>query len=141
MTIDPAILTEYLARVPDWHLTKRHRSRLAKLIPICDSLPEVTLLRFGDYHLGFQIRKKTFAYFLNSHHDDDITCICCKSTLARQAKLMKSDPKRYLKPAYLGPSGWVSLRMDLAAFDLAEARVLLTSAYKLQAPKKLAESI
>jgi hypothetical protein len=50
-------------------------------------------------------------------------------------------PTRYSVPAYLGPSGWVSLRLDLKAVDWDEATELLFAAYRLQAPKRLADAV
>jgi phosphoribosylglycinamide formyltransferase-1 len=134
-------LNDYIARIPDWRLPARIRQRLTRLVKLAESLPETGMTPFGDRHLGLQVRKKTFAYFLNSHHDDDIVCMCFKSTLDRQRSLIKRDSKHYCIPAYLGPSGWVSVRLDRASLDWDTARDLLTSAYKLQAPKRILEAL
>lgn len=118
----------------------RTEQRLKRLVAIATALPEAVVEPYYDHHV-FRVRKKTFAYFLNNHHGDGIVCICCKSTVERQQELIFRDPARYLIPAYLGPSGWVSLRMDLKAVDWNAATELLFDAYRRQAPKRLAAEV
>ena len=50
---------------------------LHKVTQICAALPAATCERMGG-HAKFLVAKKTFAYFLNSHHSDGIISICCK---------------------------------------------------------------
>ena len=121
-------------------MTKQDRSRYAKLVSLCEGLPEVKSEPYGD-HTKFTVRKKTFAYYLHNHHDDGIVAVCCKNTLAEQGRLISLVPELYLIPAYLGPSGWVSLRMDQPKIDWDEVSELVLAAYKLQAPKKLVEGM
>jgi hypothetical protein len=49
----------------------------ARLVAICRALPEVT--SSGDQHLSFRVRNKTFAYYLDDHHGDGRTALCCKA--------------------------------------------------------------
>lgn len=121
-------------------MASRMEQRLKRLAAIATVLPEAVVEQYHDHHV-FRVRKKTFAYFLNNHHDDGIVCICCKSTVERQQELIFRDPTRYLIPAYLGPSGWVSLRMDLKTVDWNAATELLFDAYRKQAPKRLAAEV
>lgn len=120
--------------------TARQAQRLKRLIAIASALPEAVALPDHDHH-AFRIRKKTFAYYLNDHHGDGVACACFKSTLERQQELVFRDPASYLIPAYLGPSGWVSLRLDLKAVDWDAVAELLFAAYRMQAPKKLAAEV
>jgi hypothetical protein len=113
--------------------------RLAQLLGICEALPEVDIS--GDQHVALRIRKKTFAYFLDDHHGDGIVSICCKSTFARQQELVSRHPDRYYVPDYVGPKGWVALRLDLPEIDWEEVASLVFAAYRLQAPRRLAEQI
>lgn len=117
--------------------TARQSQRLKRLIAIASSLPEAIAEPYHDHHV-FRVRKKTFAYYLNDHHGDGIVCVCCKATVEKQQELVFRDPARYLIPAYLGPSGWVSLRLDLKAVDWDAVTELLYAAYRMQAPKRLA---
>lgn len=113
--------------------------RLERLLGICEGLPEIEVS--GDQHVAFRIRKKTFAWYLDDHHGDGIVAICCKSTLARQAELVARHPDRYYVPDYVGPKGWVALRLDRKSVDWDEVAALLFAAYRLQAPRRLAEQV
>jgi hypothetical protein len=95
----------------------------------------------GDQHLTFRIRKKVFAYYLDDHHGDGLVSISCKSTLDRQAELVGRHPDRYYVPDYVGPRGWVALRLDLPEVDWDEVAALVFAAYCIQAPRRLAEQV
>jgi predicted DNA-binding protein (MmcQ/YjbR family) len=41
-------------------------------------------------------------------------------------------------PAYIGPRGWVALRLDIGKIDWDEVAELVAGSYRLAAPKKLA---
>ncbi len=119
--------------------SSRDRDRLAKLLGICEALPEIDV--WGDQHLAFRIRGKTFAWYLSDHHGDGIVSICCKATPEHQGKLVARDPERYYVPSYVGPKGWVALRLDLPRIDWGEVAKLLFDAYRLQAPRRLAAQV
>jgi phosphoribosylglycinamide formyltransferase-1 len=52
--------------------------------------------------------------------------------------LAEAQPRRFYLPAYIGPRGWVALRLDVGKVDWDEVRELLLSSYALIAPKRLA---
>jgi hypothetical protein len=114
--------------------------RLARLLGIAEALPEIDITPHGD-HQAFRVRKKTFAYFHDNHHGDGLVAICCKSSLDRRDELVARYPGRYYVPAYLGPRGWVALRIDLPEIDWDEVADLLFTAYRLQAPRRLADQV
>ena len=111
--------------------------RLAKLTKLCLALPEATRRDAGD-HAGFMVRKKVFAYYLNDHHGDGKVALCAKLALGENADRVAADPARFYLPAYIGPRGWVALRLDMGAVDWDEAAELLHESYRLVAPKRLA---
>jgi phosphoribosylglycinamide formyltransferase-1 len=111
--------------------------RLARLTEICLALPEASRLDQGQ-HASFLVRKKTFAYFLDNHHGDGIVSVCCKVPLGENADLAASDPARFYLPAYIGPRGWVGLRLDVGKIDWSEVAGLVAGSYRLVAPKRLA---
>ncbi len=113
--------------------------RLSQVLRIAAELPEADVS--GDHHLAFRIRKKTFAYYQDDHHGDGIVCVCCKSTFEIQRDLAGRHPERYFVPPYVGAQGWVALRLDGAEVDWGEVAGLLLAAYKLQAPRRLADAI
>lgn len=112
--------------------------RLSRLTKICLGLPEATCERSGR-HAMFRVRKKTFAYFLSDHHGDGIVSVCCKMALGENEEIVKGDPERFYLPAYVGPRGWVALRLDRGRIDWKEVSELVAGSYQLVASKKLAE--
>ena len=115
----------------------REDSRLIRLTRICLALPEATREIMGK-HAGFKVRKKTFAYFPDDHHGDGIVCVTCKVMPGDNVALSKSNPERYFVPAYVGPRGWVALRLDVGEIDWDEVTELVADSYRRIAPKRLA---
>ncbi len=111
-------------------------SRLVRLTSICVALPEATRRCKGD-HASFLVRKKTFAYYLQNHHGDGIVAVTCKVLPGDNVRLVASDPVRFYLPAYIGPKGWVALRLDLEEIDWDEVRELVVHSYLRTAPKRL----
>jgi predicted DNA-binding protein (MmcQ/YjbR family) len=108
----------------------------ARVEAICLALPEAT--RQGGQQLVFRVRGRTFAYYLDDHHRDGRTALCCKAAPEENAELVASDPERFYLPSYVGPKGWVSLRLDLGSVDWDEVAELVLDSYRLVAPKRLA---
>ena len=114
--------------------------RLARLTKICLALPETTRECCGQ-HADFHVRKKTFAYFLNDHHGDGMVAVACKVLPGDNAALAAANPERFYLPAYIGPKGWVALRLDVGHVDWEEVAELVGTSYRLVAPKRLAALI
>ena len=89
---------------------------------------------------GFFVRGgKFFAYFQQNHHGDDITALLVKASgVEEQAQLIENDPDRYYRPAYLGASGWVGIRLDTGTTDWAHIEDWLNRSWQASAPKRLA---
>jgi hypothetical protein len=114
--------------------------RLARLSRVCLALPEATRALTGK-HATFRIRGKTFAYFLDDHHGDGIVGLNCRAPWGEPRALVEGDPERFYFPAYLGPRGWIGLRLDVAKVDWEEVRDLVTDSYLRVAPKRLAAQV
>jgi predicted DNA-binding protein (MmcQ/YjbR family) len=114
--------------------------RLNRLSKICLALPEASRQDLGS-HASFSIGKKTFAYFLNDHHGDGIVSIACKVLPGENTALVAAQPNRFYLPAYIGPRGWIALRLDRGVTDWKEVGELVLGSYCLIAPRKLAASI
>ena len=110
--------------------------RLARMSEICLALPEATREDTGR-NTTFRVRRKPFAYFLDNHHGDGIVGLCCKVLPGDNHALIQSDPTRFYMPAYVGPRGWVGLRLDVGEVDWEEVSELLRHSYLLLAPKSL----
>ena len=52
--------------------------------------------------------------------------------------MIRAHPDRFYMPAYIGPRGWVGLRVDVSKVDWEEVAELLAGSYQLVAPKRLA---
>jgi hypothetical protein len=111
--------------------------RLARLTKICLALPEAKRECSGS-HAAFRVRKKVFAYFLNDHHGDGIVSVCAKVLPSDNTALIAAQPARFYMPAYIGPRGWVALRLDRGAIDWKEVAELVAGSYQITAPKRLA---
>jgi hypothetical protein len=110
--------------------------RLVRLTKICLALPESTRECHG-LHAAFRVRKKIFAYFLNDHHGDGIVAVTCKVLPGDNTALAAASPERFYLPAYIGPKGWVALRLDKGDIDWDEVSELVTGSYRMVAPKRL----
>jgi hypothetical protein len=116
------------------------RGRLDKLSHICLSLPRAVREDKGS-HSAFTVSKKVFAYFLNDHHGDGIVGLWCKVLPGDNARLIAANPQKFYMPAYVGPRGWVGLRLDGRTVDWAEVKELVRGSYAQTAPKSLARIV
>ena len=98
------------------------------------ALPGAECEKKGD-HAIFRVKKKVFAYFLNSHHGDGIVSICGKTLPGDHTALVASAPKKFYLPAYIGPRGWVGLRLDVGKIDWEEVGELLKGSYMMTVPR------
>ncbi len=116
------------------------QDRLDALTKICLALPETRREDKGS-HAAFLVGKRTFAYYLNNHHGDNIISVSCKVLPGENSSLVESDPRRFYLPAYIGSRGWIGLRMDLPKLNLSEVKELILGSYLQLAPKRLASLV
>ena len=114
---------------------------LARLRALALALPEAAeRLSHGSpgFHIG--AKGKFFAYFWHNHHGDGETAVHVKTSgLDEQAMLIEADPETYYRPPYLGPSGWVAIRLDAEEVDWDRVADRLAYSWELVAPKRLLE--
>ncbi|MEM1022787.1 MAG: MmcQ/YjbR family DNA-binding protein [Myxococcota bacterium] len=79
--------------------------------------------------------KKTFAAFHDGSYDEGRVGVWIKAPDGVQAELVGLDPQRFYRPKYLGPKGWVGVRLD-ADVDWDEVQELLVQGYRTVAPKR-----
>lgn len=109
--------------------------RRKRLVALCEGLPGATAERAGAEHLAFKAGKKIFAYYAYDHHGDGRIALLCKAPPGEQGRLVDEDPERYFVPPYVGPRGWVGLRLDTPRVDWRTVKNLLSVAYVLTARK------
>ncbi len=107
---------------------------LGRLRTLCLALPEATETAEG--RPAFRVRQKTFAMYMENHHGDGRVALWCKAAPGVQESLVQSDPERYFVPPYVGPQGWIGIRLE-GAVDWDTVAGLVVEGYRLQAPKRL----
>jgi hypothetical protein len=114
------------------------REALRRLTEICLALPETTA-EVEAPHATFRARKKVFAYFLDNHHGDGIIGACLKGDKRANAMLVRDEPGRFFSPAYIGPRGYLGVRLDLKRVDWKDVSRRVEASYRLVVlPKKKA---
>jgi hypothetical protein len=112
-------------------------SPLERLRGICLGLPEAHEVEaWGEP--TFRVRNKLFAMYADAdtHHGRGIAGVWVKSTHVNQDLLLRADPARFFLPPYVGPSGWIGVRLD-GKPDWDTISELLRDGYRLIAPRKL----
>jgi len=84
---------------------------LAKVRAVALALPGVTERPSHGMPAWF-VGKKQFLHFTNDHHGDGRLALWCAAPDGVQAMLVEADPDGYFVPPYVGPSGWVGVRLD-----------------------------
>ena len=102
----------------------------------CLALPEAEEKEaWGD--ATFRVRDKIFAMVKTG---DGRISVWCKAPPGSQRVLVGADPETFFVPPYVGPKGWVGMRLDSRP-DWKEVSALVTRSYRLIAPKRLAAQV
>ncbi len=114
---------------------------LQKVRAICLALPESDE-RLSHGSPGFFITKgKFFAYFWHDHHGDGETIVIVKTSgFEEQAMLIEADPDAYYAPPYMGPSGWIAIRLDRPDTDWERVADRIAASWAMIAPRRLIEA-
>ena len=109
---------------------------LDRLRAICLALPEaIETETWGEP--TFRVRNKIFAM---ENSDDGRSSVWCKAPPGSQMVLVGADPERFFVPPYVGPKGWVGMRLDRRP-NWSEVAALVKRSYGLVAPKRLASLV
>jgi predicted DNA-binding protein (MmcQ/YjbR family) len=104
-----------------------------RLGAICEQLPEVEMRPFGGHIApAWRVRDKIFC----GTSQTDRPWMNVKGAPGAQQALVASDPERFFVPKYVGPKGWVAVRLD-GRPDRDEIAELVEESYRLIAPKRL----
>jgi hypothetical protein len=114
--------------------------RLVRLTKLCLRLPEAARELVAG-HARFDVRDKTFVWYLDDHHGDGIVAVSCKMARDENREVAALDPARFYLPAYMAHRGWIALRLDLPKIDWKEVEELVTESYRLVAPKRLSSRV
>jgi phosphoribosylglycinamide formyltransferase-1/phosphoribosylamine--glycine ligase/phosphoribosylglycinamide formyltransferase/phosphoribosylformylglycinamidine cyclo-ligase len=110
---------------------------LERIRALCLAMPESSE-RVSHGIPAFDVAGRMFAYFRHDHHCDGRTVVCVKTAgRDEQEMLIEADPDLYSWPAYIGPSGWISLDLAREDTDWGHVRERLRTSYRLAAPRRL----
>ena len=109
------------------------RSAIQRVRAICLALPEAEERPFGGHTApAFRVRDKLFVMT-----SEDATSMTMKAPKGAQPILVASEPERFFVPKYVGPKGWVGVRLDLRQQpDWDEMAEMIAESYCLTAPKR-----
>ncbi|MBA3837548.1 MAG: MmcQ/YjbR family DNA-binding protein [Sphingomonas sp.] len=118
------------------------QAALARVRDICLALPlGAERLSHGSPGFFIDIGKnggKFFAYFWHNVHGRAVTAVILKTSgFEEQGMLVEMDPDRYFVPPYLGPSGWVGMRIDSAEPDWDRVADRISASWAMVAPRRL----
>ena len=104
-----------------------------RLRAVCLALPEAEEREtWGDPTWG--VREKIFAM---EKRGDGRVSVWLKAPPGAQEVLIAADPSRFFAPPYVGPKGWIGIRLD-ARPDWDEVAALVSRSFRLTTPKRLA---
>ena len=110
-------------------------SPLARLRRICLAFEGAHEVEAWDAPT-FRVKNKIFAMFSesdNTHHPG-VPAVWIKSTPVNQEFLLQAKPRRHFKPPYVGPSGWIGVKLN-GRVNWRDVEELLLEAYEMTAPK------
>lgn len=111
-------------------------SPVARIRAIAMALPEAEERPFGGHTTpAFRVRDKFFVML-----NEDGSEMNVKAPEGVQGILVASDPERFYVPRYVGPKGWVGVRLGAGA-NWDEVAEMITESYCLIAPKRLAAQV
>lgn len=122
------------ARVPKKDHSAAAEDHLRRVRRLCAALPGTTeKLSHGEP--TFFVAKKVYAMFVNNHHDDGRVAVWIPTPPGLQATLIKTGPKKFFRPPYVGVRGWVGIELEQISEE--ELAFHICEAWRLIAPKKL----
>ena len=93
---------------------------------ICLSIPN-TVEKVAHAEPTWRVGGRMFAS-LSDHHHDDRVGVWLNAPEGAQAMLIDTDPGRFFRPPYVGPSGWVGVWLDVPDVDWEELKMLVDQA-------------
>jgi predicted DNA-binding protein (MmcQ/YjbR family) len=115
------------------------RTPIDRLRAICLALPEASeKIAWGEP--TWRVKGKLFAQLDNHHHGADHLAVWLPAPLGEQESLVFLDPQRFFRPPYVGPRGWVGVRID-GRPDWKLVASLVQQAYREVAPPRLREAV
>lgn len=113
---------------------------LDRLRALCLAQPRAAEKLSHGMPVFFIDKGKTFAWFIHNHHGNGITAVAVKTSGAdEQAMLVEAEPELFYRPAYLAPSGWIGLRLDVPVTDWSQVEARIEQSWAYAATPRLRE--
>jgi hypothetical protein len=115
-------------------LPPRLAAAVERLRKICLALPDATeKIAWGEatWRAG-----KIFAQMDTFHHGTDHVAVWLPARDGLQQELVAEDPVQFFVPPYVGPKGWIGVRIDRKP-DWNVVAGLVADAYRVVAPPAL----
>jgi predicted DNA-binding protein (MmcQ/YjbR family) len=109
---------------------------LERLRALCLALPEANERVSHGEPTWFAGKGKVFAMLDNHHHGARHLAVWLPQPPGGQEALIAADPKRFFRPPYVGPSGWVGVVLDTRP-DWRMLAGLIEQAFRHVATRKL----
>jgi hypothetical protein len=111
-----------------------YEQQVERVRRICLALPG-TWEKLSHGEPTFFAGKKVFAMCSINHHNDGHIAVTIPAAIGIQAMLIEKDPKKFYRPPYVGPAGWVGI--ELPKVSDKELALHLQEAWRLIAPPKI----
>ena len=106
---------------------------------VCLSFPETEeVISYGSPDL--RVRGKTFASYVVNHHGDGRVSLWLNAPTGSQDHYVKSEPKFFFVPQYVGPRGWLGVHLN-KGLSWQRVASLVRQAYEKVAPASLAKTL
>jgi len=112
------------------------RPELARARAICMAFPDTTERLSHGTPTWFAGGKRQFVQYWDDHHSDGRVALWCRAPDGAQAALVAEDPGRFFVPPYVGPAGWLGVRLDVDV-DWDEIAAIAEDAWRQAAPARL----
>ena len=114
---------------------------LPRLRAICLALPGAHEVEAWDAPT-FRVKNKLFAMYSaasDTKHSGGRPGVWLKAAPGNQQLMVRDRPDRFFVPPYVGPSGWIGVRLDKRP-SWKEVTELVEESWRLIAPAKLRKS-
>ncbi len=89
---------------------------------------------------NFRVGGKTFASYVVNHHGDGRVALWLNSPAGAQDHYIRSQPRYFFVPPYVGPRGWLGVHLD-KGLSWERIAALVRQAYEKSAPRSIAQSL
>jgi hypothetical protein len=113
-----------------------YEEALKRIREICSVLPAVSERLSHGQPTFFVKEKRSFIMVTNDHHGDGRLAVWCAAPAHVQGQLRDTAPEWFFVPPYVGPRGWIGVRLD-RGLDWETVTEYVKEAYCAVAPPAL----